>query len=80
MTDFGKYIGKHNGLEMLADCFSEDITKEQARACITTYCIIFGVEVDTAEWDSLIDWAFDNYNSWFDTCNEMDEFMCELIV
>ena len=79
MTDFGKWLGKENGKTMLSTVF-ENCTKEQARAAVTTYCIIFGIQVDTMEWDELMRWILDYYNSWFDGFYELDGFMCENLV
>ena len=80
MTEFGKWLGIANGQEMLFDILKENINKEQARAAVTTYCIMFGVQVDTFAWDDLINKIYDHYNSWFDDKDEMDMYMCELIV
>lgn len=77
MTDSGRFLGKTNGFNILGDCLSEDITMEQARACIVAHCIMFGIKPDTAAWDEVIDFAFDNYNVWFDTYNEMEEYVSE---
>ena len=80
MTSFGKWLGKENGKTMLAEIFTDNCTKEQARAAVTTYCIIFGIIVDLKDWDELIRWIWNNYNVWFDTIDEMDMFMCENLV
>ena len=79
MTNFGRWLGVSNGKSMVCDLL-QDATKEQARAVITTYCMLFGIEPDTKEWDSLIRWIVDYYNSWFDTLTELDNYMCELLV
>jgi hypothetical protein len=80
MTPFGKWFGESNGRNMLADVFNTDCTKKQARAAVTTYCILFGIEVDTWEWDKLISWIDEDYNCWFDSRDELDMFMCEDLV
>lgn len=80
MTPFGKWFGKSNGRNMLADVFNTNPTKKQAKAAVTTYCILFDIEVDTREWDELIDWIDDCYNCWFNSRDELDMFMCEDLV
>lgn len=80
MNEFGKWLGKSNGDAMLASVLVEDITEEQARAAITNYCIIFGITVDTNEWDELIDRTYNYYNCWFDTKDEFDNYMAALLV
>ena len=79
MTSFGKWLGEENGKQMLSAVF-DYCTKEQARAAVTTYCCIFGIEVDTKQWDDLMRWIYDCYNSWFNDFDEMDMFMCENLV
>lgn len=79
MTSFGKWLGAENGKQMLSAVF-DYCTKEQARAAVTTYCCIFGIEVDTKQWDELMCWIWDCYNSWFNDFDEMDMFMCENLV
>ena len=79
MTNFGKWLGAENGKEMLSAVF-DYCTKEQARAAVTTYCCIFDIEVDTKQWDDLMRWIYDFYNSWFNDFDEMDMFMCENLV
>ena len=69
-----------DGNTMLSELLNSDITKEQARAVVTTYCLIFDIEVDTIEWNTLIESIYDSYNSWFDSYDEMDNFMAELLV
>ena len=76
---FGEWLGKENGKTMLAEVF-KDGTVNQAKAAITTYCCIFDIEVDTREWDELIRWTYDYYNSWFDTYDEFDAYMCADLV
>lgn len=79
MTRFGEWLGESNGKEMLANVF-EHCTKEQGRAALTTYCILFGVNVDTLEWDTLIDYVYEYYNNWADSKDEFDNYMCQLLV
>lgn len=81
MTEFGKWLGAENGKELLRAVFS-DCSKEQARAAVTTYCMIFGIQVDTKEWDDLMDWIWIYYDSWFEE-NDFEGFemyMSELLV
>lgn len=80
MTPFGKWLGESNGRNMLSDVFNTNPTKKQARAAVITYCILFDVNVDTREWDELIDWIDENYNCWFNSRDELDMFMCEDLV
>lgn len=79
MTSFGKWLGKENGKTMLSEVFN-DCTLDQARAAVTNYCIIFGIEVDTKEWDELMNWIWEYWNSWFDEKETMDMFMCRYLV
>ncbi len=79
-TSFGNWLSESNGRDMLSDIFNTGCTKKQARAAITTYCILFGIEVDTREWDELISWIDDCYNCWFNSKDDLDEFMCEDLV
>lgn len=80
MTSFGRWLGEHNGESMLASAFGEDLTKEQARCVVTTYCILFDIEVDTRGWDDLMKYIYVHYNSWFDSYSVMDDYMCEFLV
>jgi len=78
---FADWLGKENGKTMMAEIFGDGgSSPEQARASLTTYCYLFNVEVDTREWDELIRWLYDCYNSWFDTIDEFDNFMAEDLV
>lgn len=79
MTDFGKFLGKENGKTMLTEVL-KDCTVEQARSAVTTYCMIFGIEVDSKEWDELIRWIDENYNNWFDSRDELDDYLCVNLV
>ena len=72
---FADYIGYDNGKSMVFELLSKDITKEQAKDIITTFCILFDVEPDTRSWDDLLRDVFDYYNSWFDDFDEMDLFL-----
>lgn len=78
LTEFGKWLGKHNGKTMLINGLRFS-TKEQSRAVITTYCILFGIKTGTKEWDKLMDWMFDGYNSWFNDKEELSNYMGELL-
>lgn len=80
MTGFGRWLGEENGKEMLRAVFTDNCTKEQARAAVTTYCIIFDVNVDQRPWDELMRWIWDFYNSWFDGFDEMDDYFCGNLV
>lgn len=80
MLDFAKWLGKSNCDTMLGEILGGDITKEQGRAALTTYCILLGIEVDTSAWDYLIRDVFFTYNSWFDDMEEMDKYMSELLI
>ena len=77
--EFSKWIGKPNLDNMLAELLA-DATKEQARAAVTVYCMLLGIEVDTIRWDYLIRDLFFTYNSWFDDMDEMDNYMAEFLV
>ena len=81
MTSFGRWLGERNGEVMLFEVLGEyGCTQEQARAAVTTYCLIFGIQVDTDEWDSLMDKCYTNCNCWFDSLEEFDQFMCGLLI
>lgn len=77
---FGEWLGESNGKTMLFEILKEDISKEQARAAVTTYCILFDINVDTAKWDTLMAEIWKYYNGWFETFDEMDGFMCGLLI
>lgn len=79
MTEFGRWLGTENGKSMLSTIL-KDCTKEQARAAVTTYCIIYDINVDQRPWDELMRWIWDYYNSWFEEFDEMDMYMSELLV
>ena len=79
MSNFGEWFGEYNGKNMLAAVLP-DATKEQARAVITTYCMIFDIEVDTKGWDDLMVYVYNCWNCWFNSIDEMDSYMCELII
>lgn len=74
------WLGESNGQTILYDILTSDVTKEQARATVTTYCILFDIIVDTNRWDNLIQVIWDYYNSWFDSKEELDNYMCGLLV
>ena len=42
-------------LDYAKNCFSEDNYIATLRYLITTYCVVFDIEVDTYEWDCLIE-------------------------
>ena len=78
---FADFLGEYNGKEMIrAILLDNSVTKEQARAAVTTYCVLFDVEVDTRPWDDLMAEIFAYYNCFFSTYQEMDDYMCELLV
>lgn len=80
MTEFGKWLGQYNGKTMLADCLKADITEDQAACVVATYCIIFGINVDTDLWDGLMAYIWEYYNSWFQTYEEMDNGLAKYLI
>ena len=79
-NEFGKWLGKSNGRTMISSIVNEDCTLAQFRAAVTTYCMLFHIEVDTKEWDDLIMDLFGFYNSWISDFNAFDSYMSELLV
>ena len=80
MTNFVKWLGKHNVDNMLAELLMVDLTKEQFRAIWTTYCIMLNLEPDTGKYDDKLLEVYNNY--WcFGTKDyeEYDLFMGELL-
>lgn len=77
---FAEWLGESNAKSGLFEILNSDISKEQARAAVTTYCIMFDINVDTKEWDDLMWEIYEFYNSWFTNFDEMDNFMAELLV
>lgn len=75
ITEFGKWLGKENAKAMISDLSNNPV--HQFRAAITVYCCLFDIEVDTMEWDELIDYYYEHYNSWFNSKEEFDLFMSE---
>lgn len=71
---FGNWLGKENGKTMLSEVF-EDCSQREARCAVVTYCKIFGIKLDTEEWNELIEWIDEFYNSWFKDKEELDEYM-----
>lgn len=80
MTDFGKWLGKHNADTMLAELFMNDLTKEQFRAVWTTYCLMLGLQLDRADYDNKLLEIYDNYWNFGSSYDEYDLFMGELLV
>ena len=80
MTEYGRWLGRENGDEMIRAVMGNGCSKKQAKDVITTYCMIFGIEVDTKEWDDLMRWAYDTYNCWFDSIDKFDMYMCRDLV
>lgn len=80
MTKFGEWLGESNGRNMLIDISLQDVSKEQFRAALTTYCILFDIHVDTKRWDDLISDMYEFYNSWICDAEEFDLYMSELLV
>lgn len=78
ITEFGKWLGKENAKTMISEL--SDHSPHQFRAAITVYCCLFDIEVDTREWDKLIDYYYEHYNSWFNSKEEFDLFMSEDLV
>ena len=74
MKEFGKWLGRANGEVMVADCLKDDCTAEQMKAVVTTYCIIFDVTPGSAAWNELLHMIYENYNSWFDSFDDLKEF------
>lgn len=74
MKEFGKWLGRANGEVMVADCLKEDCTAEQMKAVVTTYCMIFGVEQESAEWNALLHKIYDYYNSWFESFDDLKNY------
>lgn len=72
-------LGKSSG-EVIIYALLPDSTAEQARAVITTYCMFFDIEVDTYDWDNLMSEIYNNYNNWFDSYDEFNNYMRELLV
>ena len=80
MTSFGKWLGKHNADNMLAELLMENLTKEQFRAIWTTYCIMLDLKPDTAEYDNKLQEIHNNYWCFgVDDYEEYDLFMGELL-
>ncbi len=73
-TEFGRWLGRSNGDVMVADCLKGDCTAEQMKAVATTYCIIFGIEVNSEEWEDLLRRVYDYYNCWFDTFEALKDY------
>lgn len=72
--EFGNWLGKENGKIMLSEIFGDCLQRE-ARCAVVTYCKIFGIKVGTEEWNELIEWIDEFYNSWFKDKEELDEYM-----
>lgn len=79
MSEFGRWLGKENAKTMVFEIM-KDCSKEQALSAVTTYCMILDVEVDTREWDELMREVWTDYNSWFDSFDEMENFFCQYLV
>lgn len=56
MTNFGSWLGKSNGKEMLYEVanYGMGCSQKYIASAITTYCILFGIEEDTEEWYELL--------------------------
>lgn len=74
MEHFRHWLGRHNGEEMLCAIF-QDCTSREARCAIVTYCKIFDVKPDSEEWEKLIGWIDECYNSWFKDKEELNEYL-----
>ena len=80
MTDFAKWLGESNVDNMLADLLTEDLTMEQFRAIWTTYCILLGLEPDTATYDNKLLEVYKYYWGFgVDDYDEYDLYMGELL-
>lgn len=75
-----KQLSESKGKNVLYKILEDGISKEQARAAITTFCILSDYEVDTANWDILIWDIWKHHNYWFNTIEEMDNYFAELLV
>lgn len=81
MTDFGKWLGKSNADNMLAELLAEASTEKQFRAVWTTYCMMFELNPDTAEYDNKLMEIYECYWHFHaDSYDEYDLFMSELLV
>lgn len=81
MIRFAEWLGESNGKDMLCELLAQyETTQDQAVACVTTYCLMFDIKVDTKKWDELIDYLYKHYNSWYDTKEEMDGDMCRFLI
>lgn len=80
MTNFGKWLGKHNADTMLVELFMEDLTKEQFRAVWTTYCLMLDLIPDTAEYDNKLLEIYNDYWNFSGSYEQYDLFMGELLV
>lgn len=65
---------------MIKILLDSNTTRQQARAAVTTYCILAKIEVDTAEWDKLIGQIYEYYNSWFESIEGMDAYFAQYLV
>lgn len=66
--------------DTLINILSKGISNEQARAAVTTYCIFNDIEVDTKLWDDLMAEIWNGVPDWFNTFEELDNFMCGLLI
>ena len=68
-------------LDYAKNGFSEDNYIATLRYLVTTYCVIFDIEVDTYEWDYLIDELWDLNKDRIDcTKDNFDNEMCRNLV
>ena len=58
----------------------EDLTKEQFRAVLTTYCLMLGLEPDRVVYYNKLLEIYDNYWNFGISYDEYDLFMGELLV
>ncbi len=74
MTGFVEKLGTTMILSVANRKYS---TKEQIRAAVTTYCILFDVKVESKEWDDLIIYIYHHYNRWFDSYKSLNDYMSD---
>lgn len=79
MNDFARWLGSSNGKTMIYEV-GKDCTLDQFRTVVTTYCILFDVEVDTKAWDDLMRELFNNLNCWVSNYEEFDTEMGKWLV
>ena len=74
MKEFGKWLGRANVEVMVAECLKEDCSVEQMKAVVMTYCMIFGIEPHSDDWEALLRKIYDYYNCWFESFEELKDY------